>query len=265
VGSLSGSHAATTEVIASVVVTAHNYGRYVAEAIESALAQTGPTTEVVVVDDGSTDDTPEVVERYADRVVVHRQHNQGVSVARNVGARLARGRYVAFLDADNRLRAPFVERCVAALEADPDAGFAYTQLAYFGNRDRVTDLAPFDHQRLLDHNEIDACALVRRHLLLEYGFDEGHRTHLEDWDLWLTFVAAGWRGVLVDEPLVEYRWHNSNATLVRSRWRARRGRLRIFWRHRGLVGWQRVLGATWALARSPWDDWRSPRGRPALR
>ncbi|HEY2324319.1 MAG TPA: glycosyltransferase family A protein, partial [Thermoanaerobaculia bacterium] len=85
----------------SVVIPSYNYARYLGEAIDSALAQTLPPLEVIVVDDGSTDETSEVLATYADRIRVLRQKNSGVAVARNSGIAAAHGEYVAFLDADD--------------------------------------------------------------------------------------------------------------------------------------------------------------------
>src|SRR5262245_45417951 len=86
--------------LVSVVIPAYNSGRFIADAIESVLAQGPLDMELLVVDDGSTDQTAEVVGRYGDAVTLIRQANAGAAVARNTGMRAARGRYVAFLDAD---------------------------------------------------------------------------------------------------------------------------------------------------------------------
>src|SRR5687767_5658816 len=85
----------------SVIVPAYNAAAFVAEAIDSALAQSHPELEVIVVDDSSTDDTPAVLQSYGNRITVHRQDNRGVSAARNTGAQLATGEWIAFLDADD--------------------------------------------------------------------------------------------------------------------------------------------------------------------
>src|SRR5271156_2034659 len=85
----------------SVIIPTYNYGRFVTEAVDSVLAQSYTDHEVIVVDDGSVDDTPERMQPYAERVRYLRQPNQGPSAARNNGIEAARGEYVAFLDADD--------------------------------------------------------------------------------------------------------------------------------------------------------------------
>ena len=103
---------------------AYNHGRYLSGTLDSALGQTCPT-EVIVVDDGSTDDTPAVLERFAGRVRVHRQANRGLSAARNVGLELASGRYIAFLDADDVIAPTKLASQAAVLDADPEVGWVY--------------------------------------------------------------------------------------------------------------------------------------------
>src|SRR5437588_13065345 len=85
----------------SVVIPTYNYGQYIDAAIQSALAQSLPPDEIIVVDDGSTDDTESIVSRFNGKVKLVRQHNLGPSAARNAGAALAQGDYVAFCDADD--------------------------------------------------------------------------------------------------------------------------------------------------------------------
>src|SRR5688572_5767710 len=87
--------------LVSVVIPTYNYGHLVAEAVDSALAQTYPAVEVLVVDDGSTDDTWDRLARYGDRIRCVRQANAGLSAARNTGIRAAHGEYVALLDSDD--------------------------------------------------------------------------------------------------------------------------------------------------------------------
>lgn len=107
----------------SIVIPTYNYGRFVTRAIDSALQQVGNNFEVIVVDDGSTDETTEVLAEYDERIVAHRQQNAGVSVARNTGAELANGDYLLFLDADDELLPDALSHFRMAIEASPDTRF----------------------------------------------------------------------------------------------------------------------------------------------
>lgn len=111
----------STESRFSIVIPSYNYARFVHRAIDSALAQTGNDFEVVVVDDGSTDDTPAVVARYAGRIRSFRHTNRGAAATRNRGAELASGEFLLFLDADDRLLPDALGHFRAALQRRPDA------------------------------------------------------------------------------------------------------------------------------------------------
>ncbi len=200
----------------SVVIAAYNHAAYVAEAVESAWAQTSGRPQVVVVNDGSTDDTAEVLAGLDVEVVT--RANGGLSAARNSGLQHARGDYVVFLDADDRLDPRHNEACLAALATHPEATYAYTQWQCFGLSDHRSEFPPFSRTALLEQNFIHAAALVPTALARSTGFDERLRWGLEDWDLWLTLLGDGHVGVLVDEPLLHYRQSGTGMTaLHRSR------------------------------------------------
>jgi glycosyltransferase involved in cell wall biosynthesis len=127
-------NASSSIPVVSVVIPVHNYARYVPEAIASVQAQTLQAWECVVVDDGSTDDTPEVLARLSaldDRITVVRQAQRGLSAARNHGLQASRGRYVQFLDADDLLHEGKLEVHVKALEARPDVDIVFGPTSYF--------------------------------------------------------------------------------------------------------------------------------------
>jgi glycosyltransferase involved in cell wall biosynthesis len=112
----------------SVIVPVYNGAATVAAALDSIVAQTFSDFEIVAIDDGSTDDSPIVLERYRPRVRVLTQQNRGPSAARNLGVRNSVGEYLAFLDADDLWRPEFLERTVAALDRDPAIVLVYTDL-----------------------------------------------------------------------------------------------------------------------------------------
>lgn len=109
----------------SIVIPTYNYGRYVGRAIDSALACRGPAREVIVVDDGSTDDTTAVLQAYGSQIIACRQANQGVSVARNRGIAAASGEFVVCLDADDTLLPEALETFAAVIENHPAVGLVF--------------------------------------------------------------------------------------------------------------------------------------------
>ena len=114
--------------LVSVIIPVYNYDRYLAEAIESVLGQTYQQLEVIVVDDGSTDQSAEVAKNFASRGVQYcRQVNAGIGPARNTGVELAQGDYVAFLDADDRWPVEKLERQLRAFESDPTLEMVFGQ------------------------------------------------------------------------------------------------------------------------------------------
>src|SRR2546428_4652348 len=115
-----------------VVIPIYNGERYLREALESVFAQTYRDYEVICVNDGSTDGSPAVLREYGTRVTVVQQANAGQGAARNTGARHAAGRYIAFLDQDDRWYPHKLEHQVAVLEAGPDAAFGARQLGKDG-------------------------------------------------------------------------------------------------------------------------------------
>src|SRR5258707_10651350 len=110
--------------LTSVIIPCHNQARFLGEAVESVLAQTYPHCEVIVVDDGSTDDSPTIAASF-DRVRCLTQRNRGVAAARNSGLEVSNGDYVVFLDADDRLLPNALQDCVDSLNANPECAFVY--------------------------------------------------------------------------------------------------------------------------------------------
>lgn len=118
-------HAKTTPLV-SVIVPAYNSARFLRQALDSALEQDYPNVEVIVVDDGSTDETCDILDTYRDRIVAVRQNNAGASVARNVAIERAQGEYLAFLDADDLWLPTKLSRQIAHLETNSDVGMVYS-------------------------------------------------------------------------------------------------------------------------------------------
>lgn len=194
--------------VVSVVIPCFNLGRFLDEAVQSALGQTFEDVEVVVVDDGSTD--PATRALLADyrrpRTHVVRSENRGLPAARNLGIRSSRGAYVCALDADDRLEPTWLEKAVGVLEADPSLAFVSHWFRAFGDEEWDWTPQRCDLVSLLDSNTVNGAALVRREALLAAGlFDESMREGCEDWELWLRLVRGGGRGAILPEMLYAYR------------------------------------------------------------
>jgi glycosyltransferase involved in cell wall biosynthesis len=193
----------------SVLVPCYNDGAFLAEAVDSALAQTLADIEIVVVDDGSNDPaTRKILESFhrPKTRVIHVPHG-GLAAARNRGLAETTGRYVCALDADDRLDPRFLEKTVAVLDRDPSAAFVSAWLRAFGDETFEWKPERCDLATLLTENTVLTAALVRREALEAVGGYDGAMPAQgdEDWDLWLTLVERGGRGVIVPEVLFHYR------------------------------------------------------------
>lgn len=193
--------------LVSIIITNYNYGAYIAEAIESALAQTFRDCEVLVIDDASTDNSLEIAARYPVKVLL--QNNSGVCVARNNALSVAAGKYVMFLDADDRLVPTAVEHMLAVLQEQPQTvAYVYGQMRYFGRKEGVFASMPFDGRKLVRANFICASTLIRRDILLSVGgYDDGFRMLREDWELYIRLFTKGFSGQFLPEVILEYRKH----------------------------------------------------------
>lgn len=198
-----------TVPLVSIVVASHDYGRFLGEAIQSALDQTHPAIEVIVVDDGSHDDSVEVARRYPVRLV--QQANAGVARARNRGAATATGPLIVFLDADDVLAPTFVERCWEALRTEgPGVGYAYTQMQAFGDKTDLFASRPFDGPALFEGNFVPVTTLLRRRAFEAVGgFDPSWPAH-EDHEFWARLFVRGFSGKFVEAPLLRYRFHGES-------------------------------------------------------
>jgi glycosyltransferase involved in cell wall biosynthesis len=205
----------------TIVTAAYNAAPYIAEAIESVLAQTYRDFDYIVVDDGSSDETAAVIERYLPAVTLIRQSNAGEGAARNRAFELADGEYIAVVDADDVWEPTKLERQVAAMDEHSDAGLCYTNAVKIGADGSTLDASMVPpHSRLsclmvmTGRNPIVTSSVVFRRRFLEA---RPYIDLLVSEDYYVNLMAlwrCGERSVFVDEPLVRYRVVDSS--LLRS-------------------------------------------------
>ena len=218
----------------SVVVRCHNYGRFLGEALDSLTRQRRPVDEIVVVDDGSTDETSQVLERFRERrpdvVVVTRHPARGPARSFNDGVARSSGDLVLALDADDRIPPDYVEKLAAAL-ADPEVDFAYGGERVFGTERAERRPKPFDRDDLMVESFVNVSSMFRRWIFDATGgfrpdFD---RLGLEDWEFWVHAVERGAAGRAVEGCWLEYRRHERGSRNTMRRGRVLRAHLRV-WR-----------------------------------
>lgn len=197
--------------LVSVLIPAYNAEKFVKEALDSAISQTYPNIEVIIVNDGSTDGTAEAVKPYLKdkNVIYFKQPNGGISKARNKGFELSHGDYITFLDADDIYAVSKVEKEVDFLESHPDYGVAYCRVLSFYDEEPEkkygygrTMPSGDIFRDLLRHQFINpGSVMMRREVFAsENGFNPDFRD-AEDWDLWRRLSYNGVKFGYVDQPL----------------------------------------------------------------
>jgi glycosyltransferase involved in cell wall biosynthesis len=204
----------------SVVIPTYNRANILGEALDSAFNQDHPNLEIVVVDDGSTDRTAELVEEYRDRygprLRMVSQANAGESAARNAGIHAAQHEFIALLDSDNRWLSSKLTRQLELHAQDPSLGFSFTGYTTFGgaSSDRVVlnawDPEPVEaiEQLLVGCCINTSTVLATKRSIIDAGMFDTSLRCAEDHDLWLRIAANGCRIGYLPEALTEYRLHS---------------------------------------------------------
>lgn len=213
----------------SVIMAAYEGERYIEQSIRSVLDQTNRALELIVIDDGSTDRTWDIVNALAaadDRLVYAFQPNRRQGPARNNGIRRARGEWIAFCDQDDLWTADKLERQLAAIDASENVDVVFSDGWLFYDDDFADERTTFKtirglydgramFQLLFAENRIPVLSsLTRRQKILDVGLlnEDPAVQNCDDWDLWLRLAAAGCRFLAMPDKLVRYRLHSQQAS-----------------------------------------------------
>lgn len=206
--------------LVSIVIPAYNSAKFIGETLTACLAQTYLHTEIIVIDDGSQDNTLEIVASFGDAIRIIQQANQGPAIARNAGITSAKGKYIQFCDSDDILHPEKIERCMALLLENPDVALAYCQMQavdetgqMIADMPLVPDMSYFETDELFckmlhaNGSPIQTSTiLVRKLALIDVGMYRADPNYFcaEDWDLLLR-LADKYTFIGIPEPLVNYR------------------------------------------------------------
>ncbi len=207
----------------SVIIPVYNSEKYIEETLKSVFAQSYKDFEVIVVDDGSTDNTAKVLSGYKDKLIYIRKENEGISIARNTGIAHALGKYVAFIDHDDIWYPEKLGEQITLLEYNRNAHLCFSD-AYLidekGKRNgRLFNICPpfkgMVFKQLLMGNFIPILtAVVRKEILKETGLFDPEYKMVEDWDFFIR-VAKQYPVIFIDSPLAGYRVHTGSFSAKR--------------------------------------------------
>lgn len=194
----------------SIIIPYYNLGDYVEETLDSALATDYSQFEVVIINDGSTDQKSieilEKLEKKDSRVRIVTIENGGLANARNVGAEHARGEYIAFLDADDLIDKTFYSKAIQILERYNNVSFVYSWVEFFGARTGIWPTFNTEFPYFMGMNMLTAFVVVRREDFINFGANKKVMEYgLEDYEGWLNMCAHGYSGISIPEVLVKYR------------------------------------------------------------
>ena len=213
----------------TVYLVNHNYGKYIEQAIESVLAQSFQDFELLIIDNGSSDNSREIIERYIkhEKILTIFQENIGLNRTNNVAIDHSTGSYIMRLDADDYLHENALEVLSGALDRRTEAGLVFPDYFMVDEEGNVLDMIQrhdFNEVTLFDQPAHGACTMIRRECLLALdGYDESY--HCQDgWDIWVRFIRR--YGVTnVSLPLFYYRQHGSSLTRNEERILSTRSRI----------------------------------------
>ena len=178
----------------SVIIPVYNHAKVLPQTIASIFKQTYRPLEIIIINDGSTDNFSEAVKELEEVKIIN-QENKGAPTARNRGLSEAKGEYVIFWDADTLAKSQMLEKMYQALLNNPGAAYAYSSFC-FGFKKMLS--RPFSAEKLKELNYIDVTALIRRNQAVP--FDQKIK-RFQDWDLWLTMLEQNKTGIFVPEIL----------------------------------------------------------------
>jgi glycosyltransferase involved in cell wall biosynthesis len=195
----------------SIIIPVYNQAEYLAESIESALAQTYSNFEIVILNDGSSDNSYAIAKSYVQHysslgfdIKAISQPNQGLAAARNAGVLHSSGHFLLPLDADDRIDKNFIAKTLPLMTENIGVVTTYAQL--FGDRQGIWYTKNPTLQQEMYENSICANSLIRRAAFAEAGgYNIVMKHGYEDWNLWIDLMKRGWKVALVEEPLFHYR------------------------------------------------------------
>ena len=221
-------------VLVSVIIPCYNQGEFLDECLTSVFASSYKQVEVIVVNDGSTDNSIEIISslnaKY--KFTLIDQINSGPSIARNNGVLASKGKYILPLDADDKIGGTYIKHAVKTLELNQNIGIVYCKAEFFGEKQGEWKLPQYSFEQMLTQNLIFNCALFRRE---DYdktiGYNQNMKEGWEDWDFWLSIIELGLEVKRLEEVGFYYRIRNNSRERSLDKEKVTRLRKQIYQNH----------------------------------
>lgn len=223
--------------LVSIVIPCYNQGEFLEECLISVFNSTYKSIEVIVVNDGSKDDTLEFINDLKEKFdfIFIDQVNSGPSIARNNGVLVSTGKYILPLDADDKIGNNYIEKAVEVLEQNIKTGIVYCKAVFFGEKQGEWTLPDYSFEKILTQNLIFNCALFRRE---EYnktiGYNPNMKDGWEDWDFWLSLIELDIEVVRLDDIGFHYRIRKNSRERSLDKEKVTRLRKQIYQNHLNL-------------------------------
>ncbi|MGB3507791.1 MAG: glycosyltransferase, partial [Microcoleaceae cyanobacterium] len=203
--------------LVSVIILCYNQAEYLTEAVESVVNQTYQNWECLIINDGSSDQTSQVTinlaKKYSEKSLrLIEKENTGVPDSRNIGINHSFGKFILFVDADDKIHPNFLAETLAVLKQNSQVGFVYTDIQKFGFEENLESFGDFNVKRFLSENQAPVTSLFRREIFPQVG---GFKTVMEqgweDWEFWISAYQKGWLGYRLEKPYLYYRQHSDGS------------------------------------------------------
>ncbi len=222
------------ENLVSVIIPCYNQGKFLEECLNSVYDSSYKQVEVIVINDGSTDNSREFISTLKTKFnfILIDQINLGPSLARNNAIKVSKGKYILPLDADDKIGRFYIESALKQLEDNDKIGIVYCKSEFFGEKVGEWKLPNYSFQQMLTQNLIFNCALFRRE---DYnktiGYNPNMKDGWEDWDFWLSLIEFGAKVEKIDEIGFYYRIRNNSRERSLDKEKVRRLRKQIYINH----------------------------------
>lgn len=197
----------------TVIMPCYNQGEYMQEALDSLYAQT-LKPEIILVDDGSVDNSKEVIKANKGKIrSITNEKNSGIPFSVNAGIKASKGEYIAVMSQDDKFEPTYLEKCVKALELNPEAGVVTSDIQTFGSKDFIMKPSCDWTADALKVNTVAwGSSVIRKEVYDQLGGWDDKAEHYSDWDMMCRIQKAGWELEYIEEPLFLFRVHGNQAS-----------------------------------------------------